>query len=48
MEIFLNIIQNLSDNRFWLGPLLLFCTSIIAGIMALEALGIDLGKHKNV
>ena len=31
MEIlFLTIIQALSDSRFWLGPLLLICVSVIA------------------
>jgi hypothetical protein len=47
-SLFLNIIQSLSDSRFWLGPLILFCITIIAGITALEATGIDFEKYKNV
>lgn len=47
-NIFLNIVQSLSDSRFWLGPLILFCVSIIAGVTALEATGIDFRKNNNV
>lgn len=45
-NIFLNIIQSISDSRFWLGPLILFCVSVIAGATALEAMGIDFEKYK--
>lgn len=45
-NLFLNMVQNLSDSRFWLGPLILFCISVIAGATALEAMGIDFDKYK--
>ena len=32
MENFLNVIQALSDSRFWLMPLILFCVIIIAAM----------------
>ncbi len=32
MEIFLNIIQALSDSRFWLLPILLICTVVISAV----------------
>lgn len=41
MEIFLNIIQALSDSRFWLMPILLFCTVVI---LAVEIMTIAQGE----
>ena len=32
MENFLNVIQALSDSRFWLMPLILFCVTIILAV----------------
>ena len=32
MEIFLNVIQALSDSRFWLMPILLICTVVMLAV----------------
>ena len=29
MEIFLNVIQAISDSRFWLGPVLVVCVLVL-------------------
>lgn len=36
MEIFLNIIQALSDSRFWLMPILLICTVVISAVEIID------------
>ena len=43
MEVFLNVIQALSDSRFWLMPLILFCVIVMLVVEITTAIqeGID-------
>lgn len=37
-EIFLCAVHSISDSRFWLMPLILFCSVIICGIETIDLL----------